>query len=144
MIAGLTDGGAIPVLERVAQFTAARHERLAHNIANLDTPYFKPADLDPGQFQSQLREAVERRRRGPRPISGRLPLKDSRDLRFHSHGIEARPRFNNENVMFHDRNNRDLERIMQDVAENTLAHTAALELLKGEFNLLRTAIRERL
>lgn len=143
MIAGLTDGGAIPVLERVAQFTSARHQLLAHNIANLDTPYFKPADLDPAEFQMQLGEAVDRRRRSERPMSGPLRMKDSSNLRFHPNTLEARPGFRNENVMFHDRNNRDLERIMQDVAENTLAHTAAIELLRGEFELLRTAIRER-
>jgi flagellar basal body rod protein FlgB len=30
---------------------------------------------------------------------------------------------------------------MQDLAENTLAHNAGLELLKSEFNLLEMAIR---
>ena len=45
--------------------------------------------------------------------------------------------------MFHDRNNRDLERIMQNLAENTLTHNAAIEMLRHEFELLRTAIRER-
>lgn len=144
MIRGLTDGGSIPVLERVAQFTAARQELLAHNVANLDTPYFKPQDLDPEAFQSQLADAVDRRRRGPRPMSGTIELKDTRELSWNGDRLSARPTFRHENILFHDRNNRDLERIMQDVAENALAHTASLELLKGQYALLRTAIRERM
>ncbi len=38
MIQGMFDGGALPVLSRVIQFTAARHRVLTHDIANLSTP----------------------------------------------------------------------------------------------------------
>lgn len=143
MIQGLFSSGAVPILERLVQFTGARHRVLTHNIANLSTPYFKPRDLDPDGFMASLRQAVDRRRRGKSPLSGPLQIGDTRQLRFRADRIEARPQFTNQNIMFHDRNNRDLERIMQDLAENTLAHNAAIEMLRSEFNLLRTAIRER-
>ena len=51
--------------------------------------------------------------------------------------------FADENILFHDLNNRSLERHMQDLAENTMAHNAAIELLKGGFALLENAIREQ-
>jgi flagellar basal-body rod protein FlgB len=134
----------MPTLERMIQFTSLRHELITHNIANLDTPYFRPRDLEPERFQAQLRDAVERRRRRADPLGGPLELRDNRELRVHEDGLELNPATLDENILFHDRNNRDLERIMQDLAENTLMHNAAIEFLKGEFDLLRTAIRERL
>ncbi|MEM9419233.1 MAG: flagellar basal body rod protein FlgB [Planctomycetota bacterium] len=141
MIDGMFNSGSLPVLERVVQFTGQRHQVIANNIANLSTPYFRPKDLSVEKFQSQLRKAVHGRRATETPRQGDLRLQDTREFRFHAHGLEARPQELDENIMFHDRNNRDLERIMQDLAENTLAHNAGLEMLKSEFNLLRMAIR---
>ncbi len=62
---------------------------------------------------------------------------------FHRDRVEVEARPANENIMFHDRNNRDLERTMQDLAENTLTHNAGIELLRNQFEMLKTAIRER-
>jgi flagellar basal-body rod protein FlgB len=143
MIAGLTHSGAIPTLERTVQFTGARHEVLTHNIANLSTPYYKPKDLDPQQFQAQLREAVERRRSTPANEGRPLKMGDSEQLSFEPGGVEAEPQRNNDNVMFHDQNNRNLERQMQALAENQLMHRSAITMLKNEFDLLNTAIRGR-
>ena len=144
MIAGLLDSGAMPVLERLVQFTGVRHRAITNDIANLSTPYFKPSDLDPKQFQAAMRDAIDRRRRAANPTDGSLRPADTPELTFKKDGIEARPHPMDDNILFHDRNNRSLERIMQDLAENTLAHSAGIELLKSEFDLLRTAIRERI
>ena len=40
MIKGMFDSGALPALERLAQFTEARHRVLTNNIANLSNPYY--------------------------------------------------------------------------------------------------------
>ena len=144
MIADLLDTGAAPALERLVQFTAARHQLITDNIANLSTPYYRPRDLDPEHFQGALRDAIDRRRRQPNPTRGPLPLRDTSEVHFRSDGLDMRPRPLNRNVLFHDRNNRDLERLMQDLAENTLAHNAAIDLLKSQFEGLKTAIRERI
>ena len=143
MIGDVFNHGSMQTLERLVQFTGQRHSLIANNIANLSTPYFRPADLSVDQFQRQLRRAVDRRRDGVRPHDGELELQDSREVRFRGDGIDVDPQPLDENVLFHDRNNRDLERIMQDLAENTLTHNTGLQLLKSEFDLLRTAIRER-
>ena len=42
MIDGVTNADSIPVLERMMQFAGARHRLLVHDIANLDTPDFRP------------------------------------------------------------------------------------------------------
>ncbi len=141
MIQGLFNSGSMPVLERMVQFTGQRHAVIADNIANLSTPYYRPKDLSAEKFQKQLRRAVNDRRATAMPRQGELRWQDTREFRFHEGRLDARPETLDENIMFHDRNNRDLERIMQDLAENTLAHNAGIEMLKSEFSLLKMAIR---
>lgn len=144
MIKGLLDGGALPVLERFTQFTAQRHKVLAHNIANLSTPFFKPRDLSVTEFQATLGQAVDKRRRQVNPTGGPLRVGNTNQVTFGNDGMSVKPEEANENILFHDQNNRDLERTMQRLAENTLSHNMGIELLKNQFDLLKTAIRERL
>jgi flagellar basal body rod protein FlgF len=63
-ISDLTNAGAIPVLEATMRFAAQRQRLIAHNIANLSTPDFRPLDVSVPAFQKSLREAVEARRAG--------------------------------------------------------------------------------
>jgi flagellar basal-body rod protein FlgB len=144
VIKGLFSYGSMPVLERMVHFTGARQQLIAHNIANLDTPYYKPTDLDPTRFQAQLGDALERRSRKPNPMRRPLELRGDEQVRVRDGRMQFVPQQKNENILFHDQNNRDLERTMQDLVENAMAHRTSVELLKSEFDLLQTAIRERL
>jgi flagellar basal-body rod protein FlgB len=144
-IQGLTDGGAMPALEAMARFTAARQRLIANNVANMDTPGFKPIDADPKAFQKQIADAIDQRRTGfgmqgtgPLELGSRGPMKQLSDGR-----IVLDPSALTENVLFHDRNDRNLERIMQDVSENLLAFRIATELLRNRFHTIELAIRER-
>jgi len=144
-INGLTDGGALPALEAMARFTAARQRLIANNVANMGTPGFKPVDADPRAFQAQMAEAIEGRREavgpgghGPLELGSHGPLKQLPD----GHMV-LDPAALHENLLFHDRNDRNLERIMQDVSENLLAFQAATELLRNRFQMIELAIRER-
>lgn len=143
MIQGVVNSGAIPVLERMLQFTSARHTVLTGSIANFSTPLYLPDDLDPAEFQATLRQALDERRRRPNPTEGPLNMQDTRELRFEKDRITTRPQHADWNILFHDRNNRDVERTMQALVENTMAHNASVEMLRNEFEMLRLAIRER-
>lgn len=133
----------MPVLERMVQFTTARHTQIVDTIANFSTPNFRPVDLDPKSFQSALADAVDERRRRTGGPTGDLNLKDTRQLRFHAHSTAVRPGARDQNLLFHDRNNRSLEHVMQDLAENAMAHNGTMELLRNQFQMLETAISER-
>jgi flagellar basal body rod protein FlgB len=65
-------------------------------------------------------------------------------MNFASGGLTLSGRQRQENIMFHDRNNRDLERLMQSVAENTMVHNAAVEMVRNQFQMLGVAISERI
>ncbi len=142
MITGVTDIGSIPALERTLQFTGARHRLILHNIANFDTPSYQPQDVDPRQFQAALSAAVEARRAEGRR-TGPLQLKDSRQIQF-GERLGLSPRTSSGNILFHDRNNRDLERTMQGLAENAMAFRAAADMYRSRMNLVKTAISERI
>lgn len=143
MITGLFDNGSMPVLERLVQFTSARHQQLVHNIANVSTPNFQQYDLSVDSFRGALSKAIDERQNRTGGPSGPLTMRDTRDLRFGPRSLDARPQPTAPNVMFHDRNNRSLEHMMQSLAENTMTNRIAIDLLRSEMDLLNVAIRER-
>ena len=62
MIDGVTNTEGIATLERLVQFAGQRHRLIVNNIANLDTPNFRPADVSVDDFRSHMAEAVDDRR----------------------------------------------------------------------------------
>ncbi len=143
MIDGVTNGDSIPILERMVQFAGQRHRVIVNNIANFSTPGYRAVDVSVEAFQAQLGDAIDARRARHGATGGELNLRDSRTVRFTSTGIELNPEPIGRNILFHDRNDRDLERTMQDLAENFMSFRLAAELLRSRMALINTAIRER-
>jgi len=144
MIDGLTNSGSMPVLERMMQFTAQRQDIITHNIANLSTPGFRPVDVSVPEFQKQLGEAIDRRREPGARSSGQLDLEATDEVAVNDDGLLLSPEPTGDNILFHDGNDRDVERTMQKLVENFLAFRTASQLYKGQLDLLNTALRERL
>lgn len=145
MISNLFTNGSMQSVERLVEFTGARHKVLTNNIANFETPFYRNRDLDPAVFQAGLRDAIEDRRRTSNGSSkGVLRMRHTEQARYKDDGVRFMPGFDNSGIMFHDRTNADVERTMQHLAENTMAHSAGLEMLKNQFDLLKTAIRGRI
>lgn len=141
LFVNLVNSGPVPVLERMAAFTQARHRMLAENIANVDTPGYKARRLDVRAFQAALREAIERRDagRGPMTIPGHRQFREDRFGRLEFTPTEEPA----ENVLFHDRTNMRIERQMAMLAENQLMHQIVTERLRGRYDELLAAIRGR-
>ena len=137
----LFDAGAMPTLGRMMQFAARRQELIANNIANLSTPGFIQKDVSVTDFQHTLGKAVARRRE--RSGSGPLELESTREVRFAPNGsLQLTPRTNRAGILYHDRNNRDLERLMQDMVENMTVFRVAGDLLRSQMSTLSAAISE--
>ena len=136
--------GSLPVLEAMMRFTGQRQRLLAHNVANLTTPGFKAVDVSPQGFQAMLGDAVEKRRKQTGGVSGRLNMRDSREVRVRADGgLSFRPSDDAGGVLLHDRNNRDVERLMQDMTENYGMYRVANDLMRSRLGVLRTAISQR-
>jgi len=140
----LATAGSLPALAATVRFAGARQRLIAHNIANIDTPDFRPADVDPAEFQQQMAGAIADRRARSGGVSGRLPLDGNREVIQKDNGdLVLTPSTASGNILFHDRNNRDLERTMQQLVENAGMFRVASDLLRSRGTLLRGAIGER-
>ncbi len=141
MIDSVTGSDAIPVLERLVQFAGSRHRIITDNIANMDTPGYRPVDVSVGDFREHLGEAIDARR--AQGGTGPLEPADTEQVEFSPTGLALHPEPLGENILFHDGGDRDLERTMQDLVENFLTFRVAVDLLKSRFALLNTAISGR-
>src|SRR2546423_8709020 len=104
LIQDLENAGSLPVLSRMLQFAAQRQKLLAHNIANMETPDFRPLDVSVADFQKNLAKAVDRRREGAGGLQGELPASDSREVTNTTGTLTLHPRTPSGNVLYHDRN----------------------------------------
>ena len=59
----IVNGGNIPALERALQLSSARQTVIANNIANIETPGFRPTDVSPVEFQQALAGALATRQK---------------------------------------------------------------------------------
>lgn len=132
-------------LELTAKFAGERQRVIASNIANLSTPNYVQLDLSPAEFQRVLRDAVEKRRAGQ---TSELKLTGSREVAQDprvrgSEGVRFTPTAPSGNILMHDRNDRDVERLMQANVENVGVFRVAVDLLKSRYDVLKAAIGER-
>jgi flagellar basal-body rod protein FlgB len=102
-------------LEKYMDVLAARQKTVASNIANVDTPGYKTKDID---FQSEFESLLNGSSSGPaaQEVSG-LKVKN-------------------------DGNNVNLDREARLLSENSIRFTAATNLLKSQFRVLKSAIKE--
>lgn len=141
----ITSSGAIPALTATLQFAARRHEMLAANVANLNTPNYQPQNVEPAAFQKALGEAIDGRRARFGGHRGELSFSGSREIRMdRRHNIRLTPSPINRAALRHDRNNSDIDSTMKAIAENTMVYRMSAELLRSRFNLLQTAIAGRI
>lgn len=142
MFGEISTSGAAPALEAAMRFASARQKVLSHNIANITTPDFRPSDVSVEGFQAQLKRAVDARR--GRNRMGGLPIEDTREVQRDGWGgLRLLPQTPSRNVLFHDRNNRDLEVSMQGLVENASAFRVAADLLRSRYQTIAAAISER-
>lgn len=143
ILENLTNRGATPALVNTLTFAEARQRMLAENIANFGTPGFKTRQLDVHGFQKALRRALSEKGGDP---NAPFVVESSDQVRSRADGSlsvtpSTRPV---QNVLFHDRTNASIERLMSDMAQNAMTHQAATTILQGYYDGMRKAIRGRL
>jgi flagellar basal-body rod protein FlgB len=135
MLPALFNSSSIPVLEKVVGFTEARHNVLAGNIANIDTPGYHAQDLSPVQFQSQLKEAIETRREQATQPAGQSAI-DGDDPFVGLHDTMK-------SLLYHDDSDNDLERQVAALTKNQMQYNLAVTIMTNQFRLLQAAISEQ-
>lgn len=143
LIQDLANAGSTPVLSEMLRFSGARQRVLAHNIANADTPDFRPNDVSVAGFRRALSEAVDKRRASGGAEAGVLNRTESREVVRYGDDMMLRPRTSRGGMLYHDRNNRDIERMMQDLTENATMYKTVTDFLRRQSDVLRVAITQR-
>jgi flagellar basal-body rod protein FlgB len=105
--------GISPSLERYMDLVSMRQKLVSSNIANADTPGYKTQDLD---FQASFQSVLDGG--SPRPVEVQ--------------GLATK----------NDGNNVDLDRETRLLAENAMRFSVASNLVKGQIQQIRSAIRE--
>jgi flagellar basal-body rod protein FlgB len=138
MTNGLFQASTIPILEQAVNFGQARHNVLAGNIANLDTPGYKARDLSPVVFQERLKEAIEARNS---PESEGNAFGGSDPLSSDDPALHLDDAF--ETILRHDDGKVSLEQQVAELTKNQMQYNTALAVLTQQFHLLQAAISEQ-
>ncbi len=126
----------IPILEQAISFAQERHNVLAGNIANLDTPGYRVRDLSVETFQQRLKEAIEARNEPRQHLSPGL-MSDAPD------DAMQKVRESMKSILYHDDSNVGLEQQVTEIAKNQAMHNMAIAILNSQFRLLQAAVSER-
>ncbi len=138
MLSTLFDNTTIPVLQEVVSFAQARHNVLAGNIANVDTPGYRVRDLSVETFQERLKDAIESRHYerhevlSPGSTQASQPGDEMRHVRESLKSIE-----------FLDGSDVGIEQQVTEIAKNQFLHNLSVSIMSSQFRLLQTAISER-
>ena len=142
-IGGLSNADSLPVVQRAMQFAARRHELIADSVANFDTPHYQHRDVSVESFQEGLREAIRERREAYGASGGALHLRDTTEVEVHADRLELKPSTGSGNILFHDGNDRDLERTMADMVKNFSMFRAMAQFMQSHYRMIDTAIAGR-
>jgi len=139
MIGTLFQGSTVPVLEQVMTFAQKRHNVLAGNIANVDTPGYHARELSLDQFQDNLRSAIDER---DAPAILRAINGDGLEQPLGPKIADVAD--STDTILRHDENSVNIEHQVSEMAKNRILHNTALTILMRQFRMLETAIRERI
>jgi flagellar basal-body rod protein FlgB len=138
MATGLFQASTIPVLEQAVNFAEARHNVLAGNIANIDTPGYRARDLSTEVFQQRLKDAIEARHRSE---------SEGYDLAGSDSPAGSDPAMNLDDafqtILRHDDGKVSMEQQVAELTKNQMQYNTALAVLTEQFHLLEAAINEQ-
>lgn len=125
MINAIFEQSGYAAARKMLDATALRHEAIASNIANLETPNYKRKDVD-ASFQSALKQA--------------LHSKDATQIANIPLFISADP---NATSVNQNGNSVQLENELIQLSQNTMAHQLETQLVSGSLMKMRLAISGR-
>jgi flagellar basal-body rod protein FlgB len=117
-------GKTYHLIERSLDIANLRHGVIASNVANLDTPGYRPKEIN---FDKALKDAQERN-----PVD----LTRTHPLHFGSQGGRYE-------ISYEERGERvDIDQEMSKLAENNLRYQTDIEVLLRKFAMLKQGIME--
>ncbi len=142
-VQALFQNNSSALLEQVVNFSQMRHNVLAGNIANVSTPGYQFRDLPQEAFEELLKAAADTKTVTPAktatPRGGLAGLHDAQELM--DPFAEVQDQIAKEMVV--NSKNRSLEYQVAEITKNQMQHNMALAILNNQYQLIQTAISER-
>jgi len=138
MVEKVVSSEILTILRKALDATSLKHQVLADNIANVNTPGFKRSDV---VFQQELKVALFAQQ-------GVLPLATTDKAHFQVpvnvsvSDVKPRVIMHNDTISRNDLNNVDVDLEMSKVAENTILYSALAQITSLKLNALKNAIKE--
>ncbi|HIH96171.1 MAG TPA: flagellar basal body rod protein FlgB [Thermoplasmata archaeon] len=127
---------AFLVLKNSLRASAQRHEVIANNIANVNTPNFKKSRVS---FENELKSALKTS--GGSSLVCTSSKHMSGSVRSPA-SVMPKEMLVEKTAMSLNGNNVDVDEEMTELAKNTIYYNALVELMKSKINMLKTAVRE--
>lgn len=124
----------LAVYRKAIDLRAQRHEILASNIANADTPHYKARDFDFAEaMQGAAKRWDEQKTLG-------LARTSSQHFRLEGGSSDYRMQFRNEYQSAVDGNTVEMDVERAQIADNALQYQILTQLISSRFQGLRTAM----
>jgi len=134
MIDMLFQNRATRVMRRAMDAAMLRHDALADNVANVNTPGFKRSDI---LFEGALAEALD-----GRAFRGRKTRPGHRDIgRLDPRDVTARAVSFRDLSMRNDENDVDIDKEMGELAKTQLQYRALVQAYSNESGKVKTTIQ---
>jgi len=123
------------ILEKSLHYRQIRQDMIASNIANADTPFYRPKDI---RFEEALQaemnknkeKKLELAKTDSKHLSGFDSLSSKKPIVFFRDGHLAR----------NDGNSVDIDVEMTEMTKNYIGYNATLEAIKKDISLFKTVI----
>ncbi len=125
MVEGLFNGASYSAAKRMLDATALRHEAIASNLANVETPGYKRLDVSPS-FEAELKQAI---------ASGDVAAIDSAQPTL---AVDHSARTGRQ-----DGNTVTMEAELLKLNQNSVEHAMETQMITGNLVRMRLAITGR-
>lgn len=131
----------IGVLHRSLDASSLRHQAISNNLANSDTPNYKPQRV---QFEAALKEAMKE---GAIPTSRPTvvaKLTNEKHIPFgQMPGLPIASVSEDNSIVTNENNGVDVDYEMSALSRNSIWYNALVQQTSHEFQLIQTAIKGR-
>lgn len=129
------DSETFLILKKALDTTTLRQQALSSNIANVDTPGYKRADVS---FEEELKSALNKQERLELTTTDKKHLTNKLELE----NVNPKVFRQQDSYMRNDFNNVDIELEMAGLSKNNVAYNALAELISNKLKMVRSAINE--
>jgi len=126
------------IMEQALHYRKIRQDMIASNIANADTPFYRPRDI---RFEDVLQNEIDKKFNKP---SKKLELARTNPMHLEPKEFEDDLKpivfFRDGHLARNDGNSVDIDIETTEMAKNNIAYNATLEALKKDIEIFKAVI----